>query len=87
MTFKQFLQKVENTFMEHQAARMMIKEDFWPAGADQWRYGQTVMNVLHDVWHQKYLEITDSDLDCFYTNRNVALVLTKLEKEWHEKVS
>jgi hypothetical protein len=33
------------------------------------------------------LEISDSDMDCFYTNRNVAIVLNKLEKEWHEKVS
>lgn len=83
MTFEEFVKRVDDTFLEHQASRSGGKI----SAANQWRYGQTVMNVLHDVWHKKYLEITDSDLDCFYTNRNVALVLNKLEKEWHEKVS
>lgn len=81
MNFEQFLNKVDDTFMSHQAARSKPNE------SNQIRYGQTIMNVLHDVWHQKYLEITDSDMDCFYTNGNVAIVLNKLEKEWHEKVS
>jgi len=77
MTFKKFLYKIDNIY-----ANQGDKPE-----SERLRYGQTVMNVLHDVWHKKYLEITDSDLDCFYTNRNVALVLNKLEKEWHEKVS
>lgn len=83
MTFKQFIQKVDDVFMSHQAAR----SDGKISAANQLRYGQTIMNVLHDVWHKKYLEISDSDIDCFYTNRSVTLVLNKLEKEWHEKVS
>lgn len=83
MTFKEFLQKVDETFINHQASR----SDGKISAANQWRYGQTIMNVLHDVWHKKYLEISDSDIDCFYTNRSVTLVLNKLEKEWHEKVS
>lgn len=87
MTFEQFMQKVDNTFMEHQASRMMIKEDFWPAGANQWRYGQTVMNILYDIWPEKYNEFKHSIYDCFYTNQNLDLTLEKLEKEWHEKVS
>ena len=29
-----------------------------------------------------FLEISDSDLNCFYTNRTVAMVYNKLEKEW-----
>ena len=80
MTFQQFLQKVDDTFMSHQAAGSGGKI----STANQWRYGQTVMNVLHDVWHKKYLEISDSDIDCFYSNRTVAMVLNKLEKEWYE---
>jgi hypothetical protein len=80
ITFEEFLKKVDDTFLSHQAARSRGKIK----AENQWRYGQTVMNVLHDVWHQKYLEISDSDLDCFYTNRNVEIVLNKLEKEWYE---
>ena len=86
MTFEQFLKKVDDTFMNHQAGRSKSTDN--PVSvSNQLRYGQTIMNVLHDVWHQKYLEITDSDMDCFYTNRNVDMVLNKLEKEWDEKVS
>lgn len=40
------------------------------------------MNVLRDVWPEKYNEITDSDIDCFYSNRTVNMVIDKLEKEW-----
>ena len=68
MTFKEFLDKVYSTFLEPQAA--------------QWRYGQTIMNVLYDVWPEKYKEIIKSEYDCFYTNRNIDMVLNKLEKEW-----
>ena len=40
------------------------------------------MNVLWDVWPEKYNEIKDSDINCFYSNRTVAMVINKLEKEW-----
>jgi hypothetical protein len=79
MTFQEFLNKVDDTFMSHQSSR----SDGKISAANQLRYGQTIMNVLHDVWHKKYLEISDSDMDCFYTNRNIVEVLDKLEKEWH----
>lgn len=81
MTFEEFLDKVDDTFMSHQAARSNISV------SNQLRYGQTVMNVLHDVWHTKYIEISDSDIDCFYSNATAQFVLEKLEKEWHEKTS
>ena len=71
MTFQEFIQLVDKQF--HSAT---YKE--------QLRYGQYIMNVLHDVWHEKYLEISDSDMDCFYTNRNIDVLLNKLEKEWYE---
>lgn len=83
MTFEQFISKVDDTFMNHQAARSGGKI----SAANQWRYGQTVMNVLYDIWPQKYHEIVDSEYDCFYTNQMVQYVLDKLEKEWYEKVS
>ncbi len=83
MTFTEFLKKVDDTFISHQAARSKSTDNSVSA-SNQLRYGQTIMNILHDVWHTKYLEISDSDMDCFYTNRNVAILLNKLEKEWYE---
>ena len=78
ITFEQFLKKVDDTFLSHQAARSRakIKE------SNQWRYGQTVMNVLWDVWPEKYREIKDSDFGCFYNDSIVESTLNKLEKEW-----
>lgn len=71
MTFEEFVKTVD-----HQFNTSSYKS--------QLRYGQTIMNVLHDVWHKKYLEISDSDLDCFYDNATVRFTLEKLEKEWDE---
>lgn len=70
MTFQEFLNKVDNTFHGY-------------SYKDQIRYGQTIMNVLHDVWPEKYNEITGTEFDCFYTNSLVKLTLDKLEKEWY----
>ena len=78
MTFTEFLKRVDDTFVNHQAAR---------SDGNQWRYGQTLMNVLWDVWPEKYNEIKDSDINCFYSNRTVAMVIDKLEKEWYELFS
>jgi hypothetical protein len=80
MKFTEFLKKVDDTFLEHQASR----SDGKISAANQWRYGQTLMNVLWDVWPEKYNEIKDSDIDCFYSNRTVNMVINKLEKEWDE---
>jgi len=74
MKFVEFLYKVDETFMSNQPPKV--------SAANQWRYGQTVMNVLWDIWPEKHDEIKDSDFNCFYTNRNVPMVLNKLEKEW-----
>ena len=80
ITFEEFLKKVDDTFLNHQAARSNGKIK----AANQWRYGQTVMNVLWEVWPNKYREIQGSDFDCFYTNSTVDITLDKLEKEWVE---
>lgn len=76
MTFTEFTKKVEDIFMANQAARS--------GGKNQLRYGQTIMNVLYDVWPEKFNEIRDSDINCFCSNRTVSIVLDKLEKEWHD---
>ena len=79
MTYQQFLQKVDDTFLEYQASRGKV------SAANQWRYGQTVMNVLWDVWPEKYTQITGSDIDCFYDNGIIRLTLEKLEQDWESK--
>ena len=76
MTFKEFVKKVDDTFWSYQASRGKV------SAANQWRYGQTLMNVLWDVWPEKYNEIRDSDINCFYSNNTVNMVINKLETEW-----
>lgn len=86
MMFEQFLQKVDNTFTEHQMARMMFKEHFRPPNNDNnWRLGQTIMNVLYEIWPEKYNEIKGTDIDCFYDNGIIRLTLEKLEQDWKHK--
>jgi hypothetical protein len=46
------------------------------------RYGQSLMNVLFEMWPDKYREITGTDDDCFYDDATVKLTLDKLKKEW-----
>lgn len=67
ISFKEFLNLVDHTHNEH---------------SFQWRYGQTIMNVLHGVWPAKYNELVSTDIDCFYDDGIVRLILDKLEKEW-----
>lgn len=71
ITFNEFLQKVDETFASNQ-------------GKNKWRYGQTVINVLYDVWKEKCKEITNTPFDCFYKDSVVKSTLDKLEKEWTE---
>lgn len=49
------------------------------------RYGQALMIVLHDVWPEKYHEITGTKYDCFYTLSVAKDTLFKLEKEWNDR--
>lgn len=46
------------------------------------RYGQTIMNLLYQVWPEKYKQITHSEYDCFYNDDIVELTLQKLRNEW-----
>lgn len=74
MTFKEFETKVEDAFMSNQPSNV--------SAANRWRYGQSLMNVLWDVWPEKHNKIMHTEYDCFYSNKNVAKLLDKLEKEW-----
>lgn len=67
ITFKQFLNIVDDTYNEH---------------SFHWRYGQTIMNVLHGANQAKYNEIVSTSHDCYYDDGIVKLTLTKLEQEW-----
>lgn len=68
MKFEDFVSKVDLTYTAHK----------------ELRYGQTLMNVLWNVWPEKYREITGTDYDCFYDDATVRLILEKLEREWNE---
>lgn len=70
MTFEQFVQKVDNFYYDH---------------SFEMRYGQSLMNILHKVWPEKYKEISGGDLDCFYDDGIVKLTLDYLEKNWNER--
>jgi hypothetical protein len=69
ISFKEFVKKVDTTFSSYSYKQQL-------------RYGQTIMNVLWEVWPEKYKEIQNSDIDCFYSNATIVDVLDKLEKEW-----
>lgn len=70
ISFKEFLFLVDETYNEHSFT---------------WRYGQTIMNVLHGVSAKKYKEIIATDYDCYYNDGTVRFTLEKLEKEWNNE--
>lgn len=72
MKFDEFLNKVDDTF------------NGTLLSPNRLRYGQTVMNVLYEVWPDKYKELSGSDYDCFYDTFLVGYTLNKLEKEWND---
>lgn len=74
MTFREFLKQIDDTF--HTSSYKA-----------QLRYGQYIMNELYNIWPEKYAQITNTEYDCFYDNTIVQSTLSKLEKEWNEKVS
>ena len=44
ISFKEFIMLLDQTYLEHRF---------------NWRYGQTLMNVLHGVWPKKYNELKE----------------------------
>lgn len=66
ISFLHFLKKVDDFYIQN----------------DDLRYGQSLMNVLYDVWPEKYKEITNSEIDCFYDEKIVRFTIVSLEKEW-----
>jgi len=69
ITFEFFLKKVDNTF----------------SSTPELRRGQTIMNILWEVWPDKHKEIIGSDFDCFYCDDRVNSTLDKLKKDWLKK--
>lgn len=68
MTFNDFLNNVDMYFTEHSGQGI--------------RYGQSIMNILYNVWPSKYKEIHGSDDDCFYDDNVCRFTLDRLEREW-----
>ncbi len=67
LSFEQFLNRVDKVYYENEF---------------ELRYGQTIMNVLHQVWPEKYKEISRGEYDCYYDDGTVRFTLDHLEKEW-----
>lgn len=68
MKFDEFLQKVDQMYNVN-----------YP----YLRYGQSIMNVLHEYFPEKYKEISQTDSDCFYKEEISKTTLEKLKKEWN----
>jgi hypothetical protein len=69
MTYEQFLHIVDKSYDDH---------------SFEWRYGQTLMNVLFEIWPDKYRQLTYTYNDCFYDDRMIDKVKEKLRQEWIE---
>jgi hypothetical protein len=72
MTFDQFLNRVDKIYYENEF---------------ELRHGQTVMNVLHQIWPEKYKEISGGDYDCFYDDGTVRFTLDYLERVWNDSTT
>lgn len=70
MTFEEFVLKVDRFYYDHEPNQ---------------RYGQSIMNVLHDIYPDWRKRITGTDLDCYYDDGTVRFTLEYLEKEWNER--
>ena len=47
-----------------------------------WRYGQSLMNVLYTTWPEKYNELITNSNDCYYDENKISIVLDELKKSW-----
>ena len=48
------------------------------------RYGQVLMNMLYQIWPEKYKEISGTVLDCYYKTvpEESEILLEKLKADW-----
>lgn len=51
-----------------------------------WRRGQALMNVLHTVWPEKYIELTDTENDPYYMDDIVSQTLELLKQNWNPTI-
>jgi hypothetical protein len=47
-----------------------------------WRYGQTIMNVLYSVSPNKYTELVGGEYDCYYEDSKALNTLKFLNEHW-----
>lgn len=72
MKFNQFLDVVNQTY---------------DSGDHELRYGQIIMNVLYQIWPEKYKEISNTEYDCYYEDGwsfATSQTLEKLSNEWKD---
>jgi len=70
MTFNEFIDIINTSYHENDL---------------ELRYGQVIMNMLYQVWPEKYKEISHTEYDCFYEDGwsfATSQTLNKLKKEW-----
>ena len=48
------------------------------------RTGQMIMNYLNRVRPDKYLQITNTNIDCFYDDTKIKDTMKHLERHWYE---
>jgi hypothetical protein len=70
LSFEQFLNRIDKVYYENEF---------------ELRYGQTIMNVLYQIWPDQYKKITGTDLDCFYDDGTAQSTLEYLEKVWNDQ--
>lgn len=72
LSFEQFLNRVDKVYYENEF---------------ELRHGQVVMNVLYQIWPDKYKEISGGDYDCFYDDGTVRFTLDYLERAWNDSTT
>ncbi len=83
-----FIKKDNMTFEEFEAKYFKEVLDNKPKDI---RPGQALMNYLHEVWPEKYNEISSMDnaelkenTDCFYNDRKIPACLKHLREKWED---
>jgi hypothetical protein len=70
LNFEQFLNRVDKVYYENEF---------------ELRYGQVLMNVLHQIWPDQYKKLSGGEYDCYYDDGTARSTLDYLEKVWNDK--
>jgi len=70
LSFEHFLNRVDKVYYENEF---------------ELRYGQVLMNVLHQIWPDQYKKLSGGEYDCYYDDGTARSTLDYLEKVWNDK--